>query len=103
MNDEPRRLPPLELLRSFEAAARHLSFTQAAKGLFVTQSAVSRAVMGLEDRLGVKLFHRRHRALVLTEAGQQLYLAAAAALEQLRQACLQVRRSGESGVLTVTT
>jgi len=103
MNDDPGRLPPLELLRSFEAAARHLSFTRAAQSLFVTQSAVSRAVISLEERLGAKLFHRRHRALLLTEAGQQLYRASAEALERLRAACRQVRASREGGTLTVTT
>ncbi len=103
MAEDPGRLPPLELVRSFEAAARHLSFTKAAQSLFVTQSAVSRAVLALEDRLGTKLFHRRHRALLLTEPGQQLYRAAAGALEQLREACRSIRASGESGSLAVTT
>ena len=76
-----QRLPSLELIRTFEAAARHLSFTKAAAELFVTQSAVSRAVKGLEDHLGVALFQRRHRALLLTDAGQTLYRAAADALQ----------------------
>ena len=65
-------LPPLELLRSFEAAARTLSFTQAAAELFLTQSAVSRQIQQLEASLGVLLFERRHRALALTEAGAVL-------------------------------
>src|SRR6186713_1367406 len=60
-------LPPLELLRSFEAAARRLSFTLAAGELHLTQSAVSRQMQQLEASLGVALFERRHRALALTE------------------------------------
>ena len=63
-------LPPLELLRSFEAAARVLSFTRAAQELHLTQSAVSRQIQQLEESLGVLLFERRHRAIVLTEAGR---------------------------------
>ena len=103
MAEAPARLPPLELVRSFEAAARHLSFTRAAQDLFVTQSAVSRAVIALEDRLGTKLFHRRHRALSLTEPGRQLFQAATEALERLRDACRRIRAAGESGTLAVTT
>jgi len=103
MDNDPGRLPPLELVRSFEAAARHLSFTKAAQSLFVTQSAVSRAVLALEDRLGTKLFHRRHRALLLTEPGQQLFQAATEALERLREACRNIHAAGESGTLAVTT
>ena len=56
-------LPPLDLLEAFEAAARHLSFTRAADELSLTQSAVSRQIKALEDRLGVALFRRLHRAL----------------------------------------
>ena len=67
MPDTP--LPPLNWLRAFEAAARHLSFTQAAAELNVTQSAVSQHVRSLEAFLGRELFVRRTRALHLTEAG----------------------------------
>ncbi len=62
-------LPPLGWLRSFEAAARHLSFTGAARDLNMTQSAVSQQIKALESYLGRPLFHRRPRALELTEAG----------------------------------
>ena len=72
-----RPLPPLDLVRGFEAAARRLSFTQAAAELFVTQSAVSRQVQALEEFLGVKLFERRHKALSLTEAGQAYFRSVA--------------------------
>jgi DNA-binding transcriptional LysR family regulator len=77
MRNSPERLPSLNLIRSFEAAARHLSFTKAAAELYVTQSAVSRSTKTLEDHLGVALFHRRHRALALSEPRQLLYRAAA--------------------------
>jgi len=103
MAKDPGRLPPLDLLRSFESAARHLSFTQAAKELFVTQSAVSRAIQALESHLGTPLFHRRHRALLLTEAGRQLQHATVDALERLRDACQRIRAPEDSGTLTVTT
>lgn len=65
-----KRLPPLNSLKAFECAARHLSFTKAADELFVTQAAVSHQIKLLEDFLGIELFRRQHRALVLTELGQ---------------------------------
>lgn len=67
-----RRLPPLNALRAFEAAARHLSFTRAADELHVTQGAVSRQVIHLEEWLGHALFHRLHRGLALTDIGRKL-------------------------------
>lgn len=84
-------LPPLELLRSFEAAARTLSFTQAAAELFLTQSAVSRQIQQLEASLGVLLFERRHRALALTEAGGVMQRAVVESLERLRDATARLR------------
>src|SRR5687768_2337997 len=77
-------LPRLDLLRSFEAAARTLSFTLAAKELYLTQSAVSRQIQMIEADLGAPLFERRHRALALTEAGQVLQRAVVDSLERLR-------------------
>jgi len=68
-----RRLPPLNALRAFEAAARHLSFTRAAEELNVTQTAVSHQVKALEERLGVRMFERHGRGLWLTEEGE-IYL-----------------------------
>lgn len=62
-------LPPLNWLRAFEAAARHLSFTHAARDLNMTQSAVSQQIKALEQHLGRALFHRRPKALELTETG----------------------------------
>lgn len=70
--DRPMRLPPLNALRAFEAAARHASLTRAAGELGVTHGAVSRQVKALEDHLGVTLFLRRHRGIVLTEPGRAL-------------------------------
>ena len=64
------RLPPLNGVRAFEAAARHRSFTRAAAELSVTQAAVSQQVRRLEDWLSVRLFHRRENSLELTEAGR---------------------------------
>ena len=70
-------LPPLETLRAFDAAARHLSFTRAGEELHVTQSAVSKQVIALETALGQALFERRTRALILTAAGERLLRATA--------------------------
>ena len=77
------RLPSLDLLKGFDAVARHLSFTKAAAELFVTQSAVSRQVRQLEEHLGVRLFERRTRAVVLTEAGHLYYTELAPLLKQI--------------------
>ena len=98
-----RRLPPLNALRAFEAAARHLSFTQAAEELNVTQAAVSHQIRGLEDRLGFPLFRRLSRALVLTEAGQLLFPEVREAMDILTTAVNRVQRQDTEGVLTVTT
>jgi len=102
MHEGRRNLPSLDLLRGFEAAARNLSFTRAAAELFVTQSAVSRQVKAIEDHLGVALFARRHRALLLTEAGHELYRATAQALRQLGDAANKIRDRGAGHTLTVT-
>src|SRR5260370_7444337 len=81
-----RTLPPLNGLRAFEAAARHMSFTDAAEELSVTQAAISHQVRGLEQRLGLKLFVRRNRSLLLSEAGQAYLPSVRAAFDQLNQA-----------------
>ena len=99
----PADLPPLELLRSFEAAARSLSFTQAAAELFLTQSAVSRQIQQLEAALGVLLFERRHRSLALTEAGAVLQRAVVESLERLRDATARVRSAPLPRHVAVTT
>jgi LysR family transcriptional regulator, glycine cleavage system transcriptional activator len=97
------RLPSLDLLNGFEAAARLLSFTKAGEELHLTQSAVSRQIQELEEQLGVPLFQRRHRALVLTEAGQQLFSAAAQVLATMRLVTDRVRADSGRRVLSVTT
>ncbi|MBL6750643.1 MAG: LysR family transcriptional regulator [Nevskia sp.] len=98
-----RRLPPLDLLRGFEAAARHLSFTKAAAELHLTQSAISRQVQALEEHVGQPLFERRHRALALTEPGQQLQQAVSAWLAQLADTFERIAPQEQSRLVTVTT
>jgi LysR family transcriptional regulator, glycine cleavage system transcriptional activator len=99
-----RDLPiSLDLLRGFEAAARLLSFTTAASELFLTQSAVSRQVQQLEEQLGVKLFERRTRALVLTDAGERYYREVSKALNQLREATATLRAQTTPVVRVTTT
>jgi DNA-binding transcriptional LysR family regulator len=103
MRNGNARLPSLDLLQGFEAAARLLSFTRAGDELHLTQSAVSRQMQELEAQLGVKLFERRHRALVLTEAGQQFYASAAQVLATMRAATARLRAQAGRGTLSVTT
>src|SRR5215216_4642288 len=91
----------LDLLRGFRLAARYLSFTRAAREMFVTQSAISRGIRTLEDQIGRPVFRRVHRALELTPIGQELYNAVDDALSQLDSAI--DRLSGESVLLTVVT
>lgn len=85
MNKYP--LPPLDLFHTFEAVARHRSFTLAADELALTQSAASRRVKTLEDALGLRLFERRHRAIDLTADGQRLFETVTRGLEDI-SACL---------------
>jgi LysR family glycine cleavage system transcriptional activator len=97
-----RPLPPLIALRAFEAAARHLSFSQAAQELFVTQSAVSHHIQKLERELGVTLFERRTRAVALTSAGQAYFAKVHAAFELLRTGTEETRAPAAARVkLTV--
>src|ERR1700756_2109525 len=98
-----RTLPPLNGLRAFEAAARHMSFTDAADELSVTQAAISHQVRGLEQRLGLKLFVRRNRSLLLSEAGQAYLPAVRAAFDQLNEATEKLLQKDRGGHLTVTT
>jgi DNA-binding transcriptional LysR family regulator len=97
------RLPSLDLLRGFEASARLLSFTRAGEELRLSQSAVSRQIQELEDQLGVSLFQRKHRALALTEAGRQLYPAAAQVLATMRAVTDRLRAASGQRVVAVTT
>ncbi|WP_104401973.1 transcriptional regulator GcvA [Vibrio penaeicida] len=97
-----RRLPPLNSLRVFEAAARHLSFTRAAEELFVTQAAVSHQIKTLEDYLGLKLFRRRNRSLLLTEEGQSYFLDIKDVFTSLSEATDKVLERSEKGALTIS-
>lgn len=98
-----RRLPSLDLIRGFEAAARQMSFTRAAAELHVTQSAVSRQIKTLEDDLGAKLFTRLNRALKLTSEGEALYVTARSVMRQLEEATARLSARGDERLLTVTT
>lgn len=97
-----RHLPPLNALKAFEAAGRHLSFTRAAEELNVTPAAISHQVKALEDFLGVPLFRRLVRGLLLTDAGQRFLPGIAAGFDGLAGAVNDLRGIEESGVLTVS-
>ena len=79
----PRILPPLEMFRFFEAAARHLNFTHAAKEMHVTHGAVSQRIKRLEGHLGTLLFRRSGRAMLLTDEGRRLMERVRAALSEI--------------------
>jgi LysR family glycine cleavage system transcriptional activator len=95
------RLPPLNALRAFEAAARHLSFKNAARELHVTPGAVSHQVKLLEDSLGMPLFRRLTRALELTPEGHALLPKLQEGLRSLAEAVERVRSRSDSRALTV--
>src|SRR6201986_5031673 len=95
----PRKLPPLNALRAFEAAGRYLSFTGAAEELLVTQSAVSRHVGALEAWLGVKLFFRRRGRIGLTARGEAYFRALSSALDQMDHATRRVRENADETLL----
>lgn len=95
------RLPPLNAIRAFEAAARHLSITVAADELNVTPGAVSRQIRSLEDTLGVQLLHRGHRQISLTGPGEDYYRAITKALDALRDATRRLTRRAKRKQLKV--
>jgi LysR family transcriptional regulator, glycine cleavage system transcriptional activator len=99
----PRRLPVLNTLRAFEAAARHGSFTRAAEELFLTQGAISHQVKALEDELGVKLFNREHQRLVITQAGRAYLVDVRDALDRIAIATERLVERQSSGALTIST
>ena len=96
------RLPPLNALRAFEAAGRHLSVKKAAAELNVTPAAVSHQIKALEDFLGVKLFLRRNRALELTEAARACLPKLREGFDGLVQAVERLRAHKGGGMLTVS-
>ncbi len=98
-----RRLPPLNALRAFEAAARHLSFKKAAEELHVTPAAVSHQVKALEDYLRVSLFRRLTRALALTKAGENYYPPVRDGFDRFANATGQLLAEEGAGPLTVST
>src|SRR5688500_8562716 len=89
-------LPPLPAIRAFEAAARLGSFTRAAAELYMTQAAVSYQIKQLEQRLGLTLFQRQPRQVVLTPSGQRLAPAVLDAFKQLHTAFAQTLEREES-------
>src|SRR6266576_1234421 len=97
------RLPSLNGLRAFEAAARHLSFTVAASELNVTQTAISHQIRRLEEELGIRLFIRQNRALALTPEARDYLPGVRAAFNDLRLATERLLRKDNDHVLTVST
>lgn len=97
-----RHLPSTQALACFEAAARHESYTRAAQELSLTQSAVSRQILALEDQLGVQLFRRTRHGVVLTPAGRHYGRQVARWLQGLEQDTLDVMaHQGHGGALSL--
>jgi LysR family glycine cleavage system transcriptional activator len=96
------RLPPLNALKAFEASARQLSFTRAAEELFVTQAAISHQIKSLEEFLGIKLFMRKNRALLLSEEGQAYYLDIKEVFNKISDATERLLARGAKGAITVS-
>ncbi len=97
-----RKLPSMNALVAFEAAARHESFTKAAEELFVTQGAISHQVKALETELGLKLFHRRPQQLVLTNVARDYLIVVRDALDRIATGTNTLIKRQSSGVLTVS-
>lgn len=96
------RLPPLTALRAFDAAARHMSFAQAAEELHVTPAALSYQIKSLEDHLGAPLFHRLNRAVALTEIGKTLAPGVQEAFQTLSSSWRTAQRQMDNTTLMVT-
>ena len=96
------KLPDLESLKYFESAARLGSYTKAATELFVTQAAVSQQIRNLEERLGVKLFQRRGRTMVLTDVGESIVGDVTEGLDILQTAMRRLARHQQPNALTIT-
>ena len=95
-------LLPLNALRAFEAIASHLSFARAAEELHVTPAALSHQIRALESQLGLELFHRRARAIELTDAGRLIYPGLHAGFDSVRNAFGQLERRREGNVLVIS-
>jgi LysR family glycine cleavage system transcriptional activator len=100
--DARRRLPPLNALRAFEAAARHLNFSRAADELSVTPGAVSQQIQNLEDYIGASLFRRTPRGLLLTDAAQTALPALREAFDRLAEAASLLTAAVDGRRLTLT-
>jgi LysR family glycine cleavage system transcriptional activator len=98
----PSPLPPLNPARAFEAAARHLSFTRAARELCITQAAVSHQVKALEEHLGMKLFRRLPRRILLTDEGQRYARTLTEVFGRLAEATARLGAPDQRRVLTVS-
>jgi LysR family glycine cleavage system transcriptional activator len=94
-------LPPLNPLRAFEAAARHLSFKLAARELHVTPGAVGQQVKALEERLGVNLFERLHKQLILTPVGQEYVVSVQKGFYRIADATERLKPQGVAAVLSL--
>jgi len=97
-----KQLPPLKALRAFEAAARHGSFTEAAKELSLTQGAISYQVRQLESKLGISLFQRSARLVTLTDAGQSLYRTVHRLFRELEDEILSISPGRQPLILTIS-
>jgi LysR family glycine cleavage system transcriptional activator len=93
---------PLNALRAFEAIARHLSFAKAAEELHVTPAALSHQIRALEEQLGLELFHRRTRAIELTDAGRLIYPGLQSGFDSVRNAMRQLQRARDRNVLVIS-
>ena len=89
--DNFSKLPSLNFLNTFETVARHLSFTNAAKELYVTQAAVSHQIRSLENQLGVELFHRINRKIILSKEGQKLLPSVVSGLQGISDSLEDIR------------
>lgn len=103
MSNPLLHLPPLDAIRGFVAVARRMSITLAAEDLCLTQSAVSRQIQSLEEHLGSKLLIRKHRAIALTPAGEQLLKLASPWLDQLAEFSAAQRQQLQSRPVTMTS
>jgi len=99
----PRTLPPLEMFRFFEAAARHLNFTRAAEEMHVTHGAVSQRIKRLEAHLGAPLFRRSGRRMLLTDEGSRLLERVQAAINEIAEGVESIRPGNGEQILTIST
>jgi LysR family glycine cleavage system transcriptional activator len=97
-----RRLPNLKHLRAFEAAARHLSFKQAADELSVTQAAISHQIKALEEHFGVRLFHRMNRQVMLTDAATALADEITQSLDRISTASTRFQARTLTGTIRIS-